>query len=60
MERLRELGEAQDVITEKKLDSIIEKFKSKGYQIYCNRLLAEVNPGHIPNNPCVELAFIKI
>ena len=44
----------------KKLDSIIEKFRSKGYQIYCNRLLAEVNPGHIPNNPCVELAFIKI
>ena len=44
----------------KRLDSIIEKFKSKGYQIYCNRLLAEVTPGHIPNNPCVELAFIKI
>ena len=44
----------------KKLDSIIEKFKSKGYQIYCNRLLAETNSVHIPNNPCVELTFIKM
>jgi len=44
----------------KKLESIIKKFESKGYQTYCNRLLAETNSGHIPNNPCVELAFIKI
>lgn len=42
-----------------KLNSIIDKFESKDYTTYCNRLLAETNTGHIPNNPCVELAFIK-
>ena len=42
-----------------KLDSIISRFESKGYKTYCNRLLAETNTGHIPNNPCVEIAFIK-
>ena len=42
-----------------KLESIIEKFESKGFLTYINRILAETNPGHIPNNPCVELAFIR-
>ena len=42
-----------------KLESIIEKFESKGFQTYCNRILAKTNAGHIPNNPCVELAFIR-
>ncbi len=44
----------------KKLESIIDRFQTKGFTTYCNRLLAETNPGHIPNNPCVELAFVKI
>ena len=43
-----------------KLEFIIKKFESKGFKTYCNRLLAETNQGHIPNNPCVELTFIKI
>lgn len=42
-----------------KLESIIEKFESKGFLTYVNRILAKTNPGHIPNNPCVELAFIR-
>ena len=42
-----------------RLESIIEKFESKGFQTYCNRILAKTNAGHIPNNPCVELAFIR-
>ena len=42
-----------------KLNDIIERFKNNGYKVYCNRLLAETNTGHIPNNPCVELTFIN-
>ena len=42
-----------------KLESIIEKFESNGFLTYVNRILAKTNPGHIPNNPCVELAFIR-
>ena len=43
-----------------KLQSIIDRFQKQGFKTYCNRLLAETNSGHIPNNPCVELAFIKM
>jgi len=43
----------------KKLNHIIDRFKDKDYEVYCNRLLPETNTGHIPNNPCVELAFCK-
>jgi len=43
-----------------KLNDIIERFKNNGYKVYCNRLLAETNTGHIPNNPCVELTFINV
>ena len=42
-----------------KLNQIIDLFKNNGYKVYCNRLLSETNTGHIPNNPCVELAFIN-
>lgn len=44
----------------KKLQSVIKRFEDNGYKTYCNRLLAKKNAGYIPNNPCVELAFIKI
>ena len=43
-----------------KLQSIIDRFRKQGFTTYCNRLLAETNSGHIPNNPCVELTFIKM
>ena len=49
----------RDIKEFEKLESIIEKFESKGFLTYINRILAETNPGHIPNNPCVELAFIR-
>lgn len=42
-----------------RLKTIIKRFESQGFKTYCNRILAETNTGHIPNNPCVELAFIK-
>jgi len=42
-----------------KLNQIIDRFKNHRYKVYCNRLLPETNTGHIPNNPCVELAFIN-
>ena len=42
-----------------KLNQIIDRFKNNGYKVYCNRLLSATNTGHIPNNPCVELAFIN-
>jgi len=42
-----------------KLEWIIQKFESKGFKTYCNRLLPETNPGVISDNPVVELAFIK-
>ena len=43
-----------------KLQSTIHRFEEQGFITYCNRLLSETNSGHIPNNPCVELAFIKM
>ena len=43
-----------------KLQSTIHRFEERGFTTYCNRLLPETNSGHIPNNPCVELAFIKM
>ena len=43
-----------------KLQSTIHRFEERGFTTYCNRLLSETNSGHIPNNPCVELAFIKM
>ena len=43
-----------------KLGKIIQQFENKGYKVYCNRLLPETSTGHIPNNPCVELAFINV
>ena len=43
-----------------KLQSVIKRFEDNGYKTYCNRLLAETTEGNIPNNPCVELSFIKL
>jgi len=44
-----------------KLQSVIDRFEDNGYKTYCNRLLAEKTVDtFIPDNPVVELAFLKI